>query len=156
MIEHPSWAVLGLPTKWNKLKGTNSTDSQTDRALTEPLTVLTLEHTPVDSDETTIVSVVSHSGESYNVDAHEKRCTCPDAHHRDLDGSCKHVCRARVAPEQEVIDTRTIRAIEVDPQLGENAPGPRTATSDDRIVDADKRRRVGPKVLGGTGSERPR
>ncbi len=101
-----------------------------------PLTVLTPEHTPVDDDETTIVSVVSHSGESYEVDAREGRCTCPDARHRDPEGGCKHVRRARVAVGREPVDARTIRAVEVDPQLGENAPGPRVATSDGGIIDA--------------------
>ena len=49
------------------------------RALTEPLSVLALEGTPVESRDATVVMVVSGTGESYHVDVREGRYTRPDA-----------------------------------------------------------------------------
>lgn len=44
---------------------------------------------------------------------------------------------ARVALGRDAVDADTIRSVDVDPQLGAFAPGPRVATSDGGIVDAD-------------------
>lgn len=107
------------------------------RALTEPLSVVTLAGTPVDDE--TVVSVVSHSGENHTVDVVEGRCTCKDAEYNLPDGDrdvCKHVERARVATGRQVLDAAVIRHLgdEIDPQLGANADGPTVATADGGIT----------------------
>lgn len=114
----------------------DSIDRRTRRALVEPLTVLDHDEMPVENRETTVVTVTSASGTTYDVDVVTGACSCPDARHRSPEGGCKHVRRARVAVGAEPVDARTIRALDVDPQLGANAPGPRVATSDGGIVDA--------------------
>ncbi len=113
-----------------------SIDRRTVRALTEPLTVLDHDETPVDDADTTIVTVTSASGSTYDVDVRAGACSCPDARHREPEGGCKHVRRARVALGRDVVDADTIRALDVDEQLGAFAPGPRVAVSDGGIVDA--------------------
>ena len=110
---------------------------RTRRALEEPLTVLAHDETPVDDAETTIVTVTSASGSTYDVDARAGACSCPDARHREPEGGCKHVRRARVALGRDTADARTLREVDVDPQLGAFAPGPRVAASDGGIVGAD-------------------
>jgi len=110
------------------------------RALTEPLSVVTLDGTPV-ADET-VVSVISHSGENHTVDVAEGRCTCKDAEYNLPDGDrkvCKHVERARVATGGQVLDAAVIRHLgdEIDPQLGAHADGPTVATADGGIIVAD-------------------
>lgn len=112
-------------------------EPRTERALTEPLSVVTLDGTPVETREETIVMVVSSSGESYHVDAREGRCTCPDAEYNlDDDEQCKHAVRARLALGLEPVDSRVLAAVDVDSALGANAPGPRVATSDGGIIEA--------------------
>lgn len=116
--------------------GSTELDSRTERALTEPLSAVSVDGTPLEGDET-IVSVVSHTGESYQVDVREGRCTCPDMRHREPEGGCKHVRRARVALGRDTVDARTLRAVDVDDTLGASAPGPRVATSDGGVVGGD-------------------
>ncbi|MFC6770768.1 hypothetical protein ACFQDD_04415, partial [Halorubrum pallidum] len=98
---------------------------RTIRALTESMSVTTLDGTPVDDPETTVVSVTTESGSCYDVDTREGRCSCPDAQHRDPDGGCKHVRRARFALGSATVSARMLRVFDVDPTLGANAPGPR-------------------------------
>lgn len=109
-------------------------DDRTRRALAESLSVLTPRGTPVTDGDRTLVSVVSHSGEEYRVDVREGRCTCPDHEHRDAD--CKHRRRARFALGREAVPAAALEAVDVDPNLGANAPGPAVATSDGGIVEA--------------------
>ena len=109
-------------------------DDRTERALEEPLSVVTLDGTPVESTDETIVMVVSHSGESYHVDAAVGRCECPDHKHRDAE--CKHIRRARIELGQTTLDSRVLAAVDIDSQLGANTPGPQVATSDGGIIDA--------------------
>jgi len=112
-------------------------EPRTERALSEPLSVLALDGTPVESSDETIVQVVSHSGESYRVDVRESRCTCPDAKHNlDDDERCKHERRARAVLAIEPVDSRVLAAVDVDEQLGAHAPGPAVATSDGGIIEA--------------------
>ena len=111
-------------------------DKRTERALTEPLSAVSVDGTPLEGDET-IVSVVSHSGESYQVDVREGRCTCRDFRHREPENGCKHVRRARVALGRDTVDARTLRAVDVDDTLGASAPGPRVVTSDGGVVGGD-------------------
>jgi predicted nucleic acid-binding Zn finger protein len=125
--------------------------SRTERALVEPLTVLDHDETPVDDADTTIVTVTSASGSTYDVDVRAGACSCPDARHRDPDGGCKHVRRARVALGRDTVDARTIREVDVDPQLAAFAPGPRVATSDGGIIDAGD----GGEILDESADERP-
>ena len=109
-------------------------EPRTRRALGESLSVLTPRGTPVVDADRTLVSVVSHSGEEYRVDVREGRCTCPDHKHRDAD--CKHRRRARFALGREAVPAAALEAVDVDPNLGANAPGPAVATSDGGIVEA--------------------
>jgi hypothetical protein len=109
-------------------------EPRTRRALGEPLSVVSLDGTPVESRDDTVVLVVSHSGESYHVDAEMGRCECPDHTHRDVD--CKHIRRARAALGLEPVDSQVLAAVDVDATLGDTAPGPVVATSDGGIIDA--------------------
>lgn len=111
-------------------------DERDVRALEQYLTVVSLDGTPLEGDET-VVQVVSQSGKSYHVDVDAGACECADSKYREPEGGCKHVRRARVATGYVTIDARTLAEIDVDPQLGANAPGPRVATSDGGIVQAD-------------------
>lgn len=109
-------------------------EPRTERALSEPLSVVSLDGTPVESTDETIVMVVSHSGESYHVDAEVGRCECPDHKHRDAE--CKHIRRARIELGETTVDSRVLAGVDVDEQLGANAPGPQVATSDGGIIEA--------------------
>ena len=114
-----------------------STDTQlerrTERALSEPLSVVSLDGTPIDNINETVVQVVSHSGESYHVDAEVGRCECPDHRHRDVE--CKHIRRARIALGLSPVSTKILAAVNVDDQLGANTPGPVVVTTDGGVVD---------------------
>lgn len=103
---------------------------RTIRALTESMSVLSLDGTPIEDPDTTIVSVTTESGSCYDVDVREGRCDCPDAIHREPAGGCKHVRRARIALGDAAISARMLREFDVDTQLAANAPGPRVNTSD--------------------------
>jgi hypothetical protein len=116
-----------------EVEGTD-VEPRTERALSEPLSVVSLDGTPVESTDETIVMVVSHSGETYHVDAEVGRCECPDHEHRDA--RCKHIRRSRVALGLQPVDSRVLAAVDVDATLGANAPGPIVATSDGGIIDA--------------------
>lgn len=112
-------------------------EKRTRRALEEPLSVLSVDGTPLDETDTTIVSVVSHSGEQYTVDVREGRCTCPDAEYNlDADERCKHEIRARAVLRREPVDARVLDAVDVDPQLGQHAFEPAVASADGGIIDA--------------------
>ena len=111
-------------------------DKRDRRALEEYLTVVSLDGTPIEDDET-VVQVVSQSGESYHVDTDAGVCSCADYKHREPEGGCKHVRRARAATGKTTVDVATLRDLDVDPQLGIHASGPRVATSDGGIVDGD-------------------
>jgi len=117
--------------------GNESTEIEprTRRAFEEALSVVSLDGTPVDNRDETVVMVVSHSGESYHVDVETGRCECPDHKHRDVD--CKHVRRARAALGIAPVDGRVLTAVDVDPSFAANAPGPVVATSDGGVIDAD-------------------
>ena len=105
-------------------------EDRTRRALEEPLTVVALDGTPVEDADATVVLVVSHSGESYRVDARAGVCECPDSRHRDPAGGCKHVRRARAALDREPLDARVVAAVDVDETFGVNAPGPSVVAPD--------------------------
>jgi predicted nucleic acid-binding Zn finger protein len=109
-------------------------EPRTRRALEEPLSVVSLDGTPVESTDETVVMVVSGSGESYHVDADVGRCECPDHKHRNAE--CKHIRRSRAALGTDPVDSRTLAAVDVDSQLAANAPGPVVATSDGGIIEA--------------------
>jgi len=109
-------------------------DDRTRRALAESLSVLTPRGTPVTDANRTLVSVVSHSGESYRVDVLKGRCTCPDHEHREA--RCKHLRRAAIALGTRPVTPAELAGTDVDPNLGVNAPGPRVATTDGGIVEA--------------------
>jgi len=110
-------------------------DPRTRRALEEPLSVVALDGTPVESSDETVVLVVSGSGESYHVDAGVGRCECPDHQHRDAE--CKHIRRARIELGETTVDTHTLATVAVDTRLGATAPGPHVATSDGGLVGGD-------------------
>lgn len=121
-------------------------ESRTERALTEPLSVVTLDGTPVEAGES-VVQVVSHSGDSYHVDVARGVCECPDHRHREAE--CKHIRRARIALGETTISADVLAAVDVDRQLGVNSPGPRVLCSDGGIIEADD----GGEILDETESE---
>jgi hypothetical protein len=118
----------------NDDSGQDSIASRTRRALEEPLTVLTTALKPVEDRDTSVVTVTSHSGSEYTVDVREERCTCPDSKHRAPDGGCKHVRRARFALGHSSVDSQTVRQLDIDSQIGANAPGLIVATADGGVV----------------------
>lgn len=82
-----------MTTKETSEKNVSEVEPRTERALTEPLSVL-----PDGIDANGLVKVVSHSGEEYVVDARDGACTCPDIRHNlGHDENCKHIRRARFA-----------------------------------------------------------
>jgi hypothetical protein len=90
------------------------------RALEEPLSVVSTEGTPVDGDAS-IVSVESHTGESYTVDVREGRCNCRDAQYNlGDDQRCKHQIRAEIALDRSPVPVRAAETVDVDPVLGEH------------------------------------
>ena len=109
-------------------------EPRTRRALEEPLSVLGPDGTPVADADRTLVSVVSHSGESYRVDVREGRCTCPDHEHRGVE--CKHLLRAAIALGERPVTSAELAAVDVDENLGANAHGPHVVASDGGIVEA--------------------
>lgn len=116
-------------------------DDRTRRALTEPLSVVTLDGTPLEGDET-IVRVVSHTGADgdYTVDVRgDGACTCEDYMYRQPEGGCKHIRRSRVVLGRDTLDAATVRALgdDIDATLGANAPGPQVATADGGVAVGD-------------------
>ena len=109
-------------------------EPRTCRALEEPLSVLDVDGTPVADADRTLVSVVSHSGEAYRVNLREGRCTCPDHEHRGVE--CKHLLRAAIALDERPIAPAELAAVDVDENLGANAPGPAVATMDGGVIEA--------------------
>ena len=90
------------------------------RALEEPLSVVSTEGTPVESDAW-FVSVVSHSGESYTVDVRDGRCNCPDArYHLGADQRCKHQIRAEIALGRMPVPPHAAETADIDRLLGEH------------------------------------
>jgi hypothetical protein len=100
------------------------------------MSVLTPDFQPIADSSRTVVSVTTGSGSSYTVDVREGRCTCPDYEHREPDGGCKHLRRARLALAHDSVDSDTLARLDIDAGLGANAPGPVVATSDGGIVNA--------------------
>jgi DNA-binding cell septation regulator SpoVG len=88
------------------------------RALEEPLSVVSTGGTPV-CGNASIVSVESHSGNSYTVDVREGRCDCRDARYNlDDDQRCKHQIRAEMALGRSPVPVRAAEAVDVDGTLG--------------------------------------
>ena len=116
----------------NESDAYESIDPRTRHALQESLSVLTPRGTPVTDPDRTLVDVVSHSGNAYRVDLREGKCSCPDHEHRDAD--CKHRRRARFALGREPIPQKTLVAVDVDENLGSNAPGPAITAADGGVV----------------------
>ena len=97
--------------------------------------MLTPQAKPVEDPDRTLVVVVSHSGKEYRVDLRDGRCTCPDATYTlPDDTSCKHERRARFALGRDPIPQDTLVAVDADPNLGANAPGPAITAADGGII----------------------
>jgi hypothetical protein len=120
------------------------------RALEEPLSVVSTEGTPVDGDAS-IVSVESHSGESYTVDVREGRCDCPDAQYNLADDQqCKHQIRAEIALGRSPVPVRAAETVDVDGVLGEHTDASlKFLASDGGIIDGE----TGDKVSGETDTD---
>jgi len=118
----------------NDAEHRESIDRRTRRALEEALTVLDHNETPIDDADTSVVTVTSASGSTYDVDTDAGVCSCEDFRHREPEGGCKHIRRARVELGRDVIDAAMLRALDVDDLLGAFAPGPRVATADGGVV----------------------
>jgi len=126
-------------------------ETRTQRALREPMTVLpntdpATDPTPVAGADG-LVLVVS-TGPEYVVDVEAGRCTCPDAEHRNPDGGCKHVRRARFATGRVPLPVAALEAVDADEHLGEHtdaslrfaaADGGRVVAGDDaEVLDNDE------------------
>jgi predicted nucleic acid-binding Zn finger protein len=98
------------------------------------MSVLTPDFQPIDDDSLTVVSVTTGSGSTYTVDVREGVCTCPDYTHREPEGGCKHVRRARIALENRKVTTAELAAADVADGLAEHAPGPKVIASDGGVV----------------------
>jgi len=108
------------------------------RALEEPLSVVSIDGTPVDADAS-IVSVESHSGESYTIDVREGRCDCPDAQYNlDDDQRCKHQIRAKIALGRSPVPVRATETVDVDAVLGAHTDATlQFLASDGGIIDGE-------------------
>ena len=105
-------------------------DPRTRRALGEVMSVVDLDGTPLAGDETP-VRVVTTDGGDYRVDVREGRCTCPDAKHRQPEGGCKHVRRARIALGRQPITADTLLEGAVHDHLAVHvADGPTVVAAD--------------------------
>jgi len=107
--------------------GVSALDARDVRALEECMTVL--------PPEQSIFEVVSQSGTTYDVDAREGRCTCPDMAHNLPDGdreTCKHIARVRFATGERAIPAAAAEELDIDPMLGEQMgrSGARVAVAD--------------------------
>ena len=113
-------------------------DDRTRAAFEEYLTVTPELGRARGADDLTLVT--SQSGKEYLVDVRDGVCECKDYEYRadELgDAGCKHVRRARIAMGKATIDAATLGTVDVDPQLGEHASGPRVVTSDGGVIDAE-------------------
>jgi predicted nucleic acid-binding Zn finger protein len=127
----------------DRLNGHDSidVDRRTRRALSEALSVVTPDGHPVESPDRSVVMVVSHSGETYHVDADAGVCECPDFEYNLPEGNretCKHIDRARIALGRQPVDAQVLVEIDVDNTLAANAPGPTVVTSDGGVVAGDE------------------
>jgi len=116
----------------------NDIEPRTERALTECMTVLSTEGTPITDAETHTVSVVSSSGETYTVEARGEVCTCPDHQHNHR--RCKHIRRARFALGIDELSAAMLREFDVAENFAAHAPGPIVVASDGGRVGESKTR----------------
>jgi len=91
-------------------------EKRTRRALEEYISILPDLGDAAGCDS--LVTAVSESGSEYLVDLLEGRCNCPDSEHRNPDGGCKHLRRARFALGLRRVPDAP--HVDVDPQLGEH------------------------------------
>jgi len=109
-------ATAPTTTESTAQEHTPDLDKRTRRALEEYITILPSLGDAAGCDS--LVTAVSESGSEYLVDLWEGRCNCPDSEHRNPDGGCKHIRRARFALGRRAIPNAP--DVEVDPQLGEH------------------------------------
>jgi len=113
-------------------------EPRTERALTECMSVVSTEGTPVtDADEET-VSVVSASGSTYTVDAGDEFCDCPDYQHNHR--RCKHIRRARFALGIDELSAAMLRTLDIAENFAAHCPGPIVLASDGGRVGESKTR----------------
>jgi len=120
------------------------TESSTDikprlrRALEQPLSVVSTDGTPV-CGNASIVSVESHTGNSYTVDVREGRCDCRDARYNlDDDQRCKHQIRAEMALGRSPVPVRAAEAVDVDGTLGAHTDASlQFVAADGGVIDGD-------------------
>jgi len=113
-------------------------ESRTERALTECMTVLSTSGTPISNPDTQTVSVVSHSGETYTVEARGEVCTCPDHQHNHR--RCKHIRRARFALGIDELSAAMLREFDIAENFAAHCPGPIVVASDGGRVGESKTR----------------
>lgn len=111
-------------------------ESRTERALTECMTVVSTEGTPISNPDTHTVSVVSHSGETYTVEARGEVCTCPDHQHNHR--RCKHIRRARFALGIDELSAAMLREFDIAENFAAHAPGPIVVASDGGLIGDSK------------------
>jgi len=103
-------------------------ESRTERALTECMTVVSTEGTPISNPDTQTVSVISSSGNTYTVEARGEVCTCPDHQHNHR--RCKHIRRARFALGIDEMPAAMLREFDIAENFAAHAPGPIVVASD--------------------------
>ncbi|ERG97502.1 MAG: SWIM zinc finger containing protein [Haloquadratum sp. J07HQX50] len=108
-------------------------EPRTQRALTEVMTVVSTNGTPITDSDTPIVSVISASGSSYTVDTDALWCTCPD--YERSHQICKHIRRARFALGVDAIDAELLQKLEIDDDFGVHCPGPIVVAYDGGVID---------------------
>jgi len=126
-------------------------ESRTERALTECMTVVSTDGTPVtDADEET-VSVVSGSGSTYTVDAGDEFCDCPD--HQQNHRICKHIRRSRFALGIDELSADLLRELDIADNFAAHCPGPIVLASDGGLIGDSKTQVESSKEI--TGHDQP-
>jgi len=112
-------------------------EPRTRRALEESMSVLTPDFFPVTDKTRSVLSVTTGSGSTYHVDVREGRCTCPDQEHRNPEGGCKHLRRARIATGRTPVPAGVFGSVDIADDFGANVDASaKIATADGGIVNA--------------------
>jgi len=129
----------------------NDIEPRTERALTECMTVLDTNGTPITDAETHTVSVVSSSGSTYTVNAVQEVCTCPD--HQQNHRICKHIRRSRFALGIDELSSDLLRELDVSDNFAAHCPGPIVLASDGGLIGDSKAQHESSKEI--TGHDQP-
>lgn len=111
---------------------------RTERALSEPMTVLTPDVFPVDDATRNVLSVTSASGSTYHVDIARDRCNCADQTERHPAGGCKHLRRARIVTGREPVPESCLGDVDIDDDIGTHVDATAAiVTADGGVISSD-------------------